>query len=78
LNAGFKKVKMKNMEHLFLPAKTSFRPQLSNCCSMVADEPAHVRACSTASTPACNVPGLLSLLKNYSQKKKSREIGFVR
>ena len=30
---------------------------------MHADEPAHVRGCSTASTPVCIVPGLLSLLK---------------
>jgi hypothetical protein len=41
--------------------------QLSNSCSMAADEPVHVRACSTVSTPACTVPDLLSLFEKYQK-----------
>jgi hypothetical protein len=41
--------------------------QLSNSCSMAADEPANVRACSTASTPACTLPDLLSLFEKYKK-----------
>jgi hypothetical protein len=41
--------------------------QLSNSCCMAADEPVHVRSCSTASTPACTVPDLLSLFEKYQK-----------
>ena len=46
--------------------------QLSNSCSMAADDPAHVRACSTASTPACTVPDLLSFLINHQKVPMGR------
>jgi hypothetical protein len=41
--------------------------QLSNSCSMAADEPAHVRACSTTSTLACALTYLLSLFENIKK-----------
>jgi hypothetical protein len=44
--------------------------QLSNSCSMATDEPAHVRACSTASTPACTVPDLLSRFENTKKYRQ--------
>jgi hypothetical protein len=47
--------------------------QLSNSCTrMAADEPAHVCACSTASTPACTVPNLLSLFEKYQKVPTGR------
>ena len=46
--------------------------KLSNSCSMAADDPTHVRACSTASTPACTVPDLLSLFEKYQKVPTGR------
>jgi hypothetical protein len=46
--------------------------QLSNSCSMAADEPAHVHTCSTASTPACTAPDLLSLFEKYQKVPTGR------
>jgi hypothetical protein len=37
---------------------------------MAADEVAHVRACSTASTPACTVPDLHHFLKNTKKYRR--------
>jgi hypothetical protein len=49
-----------------------YNQQLSNSCSMAADEPAHVRACSTAPTPACTAPDLLSLFEKYQKVSTER------